>query len=154
MSAEDEVRKASKQFYDGLNAMARGDAGTLAASWSHSANVTAMHPIGGRQEGWDAVRESFEQFAKLATAGKVELKDQLIHVSGDMAYEIGVERGEVTLAGQDVNIGHRVTNVYQRESGGWKMIHHHTDTSMAFIDILNRLQPASTQAGVKTGIPR
>jgi hypothetical protein len=67
MSTEDDVRKASKQFYAGLNRMANGDAAPLADSWSHSAAVTTMHPIGGRQVGWDAVRGSFEQVAQLAS---------------------------------------------------------------------------------------
>lgn len=58
MSTEAEVRKASKQFYAGLNRMVNGDADPLADIWSHSAAVTAMHPIGGRQVGWDAVRAS------------------------------------------------------------------------------------------------
>jgi len=147
MSAEDEVRKASKQFYAGLNRMANGDAAPLADIWSHSAAVTAMHPIGGRQVGWDAVRATFEQVAQLASDGKVELQDQLIHVGGDVAYEVGVEQGQLKLAGQQVTIEHRVTNIYQREAGAWKMIHHHTDTSSAMLDALSRLQPPSGQAG-------
>ncbi len=146
MSTEDEVRTASTHFYAGLNRMANGDASPLADIWSHSAAVTAMHPIGGRQVGWDAVRASFEQVAQLASDGKVELKDQLIHVAGDLAYEVGVEHGQVTLAGQKVTIEHRVTNIYQREAGAWKMTHHHTDTSPAMLDVLSRLQSASGQA--------
>jgi len=58
MSTEAEVRKASRQFYAGLNRMVNGDADPLADIWSHGAAVTAMHPIGGRQVGWDAVRAS------------------------------------------------------------------------------------------------
>jgi len=147
MSTDDEVRNASKQFYAGLNRMANGDAAPLADIWSHSADVTAMHPIGGRQVGWDAVRASFEQFAQLASDGEIELKDQLIRVTGDVAYEVGVEQGQLKLAGQKVTIGHRVTNIYQREVGAWKMTHHHTDSSPAVLDVLSRLQPASGQAG-------
>lgn len=147
MSTEDEVRKASKQFYAGLNRMANGDASSMADIWSHSATVTAMHPIGGRQVGWDAIRGSFEQFAQLASDGKVELKNQLIHVAGDMACEVGVENGQMKLAGQQVTIEHRVTNIYQRQAEAWKMIHHHTDISPAVLDVLSRLRPPSGQAG-------
>lgn len=139
MSTEDEVRNASKQFYTALNRMANGDANALADIWSHSATVTTMHPIGGRQVGWDAVRASFEQVAKLASDGKVELKDQLIHVAGNVSYEVGVERGQFKLAGHQVTIEHRVTNIYQREAGVWRMIHHHTDTSPAMLEVLSRL---------------
>ncbi len=140
MSTEDEVRNASKQFYAGLNRMANGNADSLADSWSHSAAVTVMHPIGGRQVGWDAVRASFEQVAQLASDGQVELQDQLIYVAGDLAYEVGMEQGRVKLAGEPVTLEYRVTNIYQREAGTWKMIHHHTDTSPAMLDVLSRLQ--------------
>ena len=133
MSTEDEVRNASKQFYAGLNRMLNGDGGPLADIWSHSASVTAMHPIGGREVGWDAVRASFEKVAQLASDGKIELKDQLIRVAGDGAYEAGTEHGQLKLAGQQVTIEHRVTNIYQREAGAWKIVHHHTDTSRAML---------------------
>jgi ketosteroid isomerase-like protein len=105
--------------------------------------VTAMHPIGGRHVGWDAVRASFEQVAESASDGNLELKDQLIHVAGNVAYEVGVEQGAFKLARQEVAIDHRVTNIYQREAGGWKMIHHHTDTSPAMQEVLRRLRAPS-----------
>lgn len=139
MSTEDEVRKASKQFYTALNLMANGNAEPMAAVWSHGAAVTTLHPIGGRQVGWVAVRASFAQVAQLASQGKIAVKDQLIHVVGDVAYEIGTEHGGFTLAGEPVAIDHRVTNIYQREAGGWKMVHHHTDPSPAMLDVLSRL---------------
>jgi len=147
MSTEDEVRIASREFYAGLNRMVNGDAASLADTWSHSKNVTAMHPIGGRQVGWDAVRASFEQVAQLASEGKVELKDQLIRVVNDVAFEVGVESGQLKIAGQQATIEHRVTNIYQREAGAWKITHHHTDTSPEMLDVLSRLQPRPAKTG-------
>jgi ketosteroid isomerase-like protein len=147
MSTEDEVRTASKKFYAALNRMANGDAKPLADIWMHGATVTSMHPIGGRQVGWDAVRGSFEQVAQMAVEGKIQLKDQYIQVTGDLAYEIGLEDGQFKLAGQKVAIDHRVTNIYRRQAGEWKMVHHHTDTSPAMLEVLNRLQTSSSQAG-------
>jgi ketosteroid isomerase-like protein len=140
MSTENEVHKASEQFYAALNRMVKGDAGSLSDIWSHNADVTAMHPIGGRQVGWDKVRESFQQVAQIASAGKVKLEDQIIQATGDLAYELGVERGQATLAGQQVTLDHRVTNIYRRETGSWKIVHHHTDVSPAMLDVLKRLQ--------------
>ena len=140
MATDDEVRKASDQFYAALNSMGKGDAGPMDNVWSHSADVTTMHPLGGREVGWDAVAGPWGQIAGLASGGHVELADQLIRASGDMAYEVGVEKGEMTLAGRQVPINHRVTNVYRREGGAWKVVHHHTDESPAMIDLLKSLQ--------------
>jgi len=140
MSTEDEVRKASEQFYAALNRMANGDARPLADIWSQGPGVTTMHPIGGREVGWDKVRESFEQVAEIASEGRVRLDDQVIRVTGDLAYELGFERGQAKFAGQQVTLDHRVTNIYRREAGSWKIVHHHTDVSPAMLDVLNRLQ--------------
>jgi ketosteroid isomerase-like protein len=83
----------------------------------------------------------------MAVEGKIQLKDQYIQVTGDLAYEIGLEDGQFKLAGQKVAIDHRVTNIYRRQAGEWKMVHHHTDTSPAMLEVLNRLQTSSSQAG-------
>jgi ketosteroid isomerase-like protein len=137
--SEEGVRKASEQFYEALNRMLGGDARSMAEVWSHSATVTAMHPIGGRQVGWDQVRESFAQVAELASGGEVWLRDQLIRVVGDVGYELSIEQGQAELAGEQVSIQGRVTNIYRQEGGTWKMVHHHTDLSPAMMDILRRL---------------
>jgi ketosteroid isomerase-like protein len=137
MPSENEVRKASDKFYAALNRMLNGDAGSLADIWSHDSTVTTMHPIGGREVGWDAVRESFEKVAELSSNGKVELRDQIIRVAKDVACEVGVEHGQFKLSGQQVAIKHRVTNLYQRDGGAWKIIHHHADISPAMLDVIS-----------------
>ena len=139
MSAEEDVRHASNQFYAALNRMANGDAGLMASAWSHGPEVTALHPIDGREIGWEAVKASFERFAQIAADGNIDLKDQVIRVDGDVAYELGVEQGECKLGGHPVDIKHRVTNIYRREGGEWRMIHHHSDTSPAMVDVLAKL---------------
>jgi ketosteroid isomerase-like protein len=145
MSKEDEVRQASDQFYAGLTRMIEGDLSVLESVWSHDASVTAMHPVDGREVGWEAVRNSFVPFTELASDGSVELRDQLIRVLGDVAYEIGIETGHFTLAGRPVTVGHRVTNIYRREGGRWKMIHHHTDVSQPMVDAIRSVSQAKSK---------
>ena len=140
MSAENEVRSASEQFYSALNRMAKGEAGAMNGVWSHCTGATALHPIGGRDVGWDKIGSSFDNVAGIASGGEIRLKDQLIQVNGDLAYEVGTEEGTLTLGGLKVPIEHRVTNIYRREPGGWKVVHHHTDASPAMMDVLARLQ--------------
>jgi ketosteroid isomerase-like protein len=139
MSTQDEIRRASTDFYAALTRMAAGHEGTMASIWPHNILVTAMHPIGGRDEGWDAVSSSFDQVAKAATGGKISLHDQLIRVIGDVAYEIGSEKGSFTFAGRTVDIDQRVTNIYRKQDGEWKVIHHHSDMSPAMIEIVKSL---------------
>jgi ketosteroid isomerase-like protein len=129
MTTKREIREASTQFYAALKRMLNGDARALSDVWSHRAHVTAMHPLGGRQVGWAEVRKTWEQVARRSSEGKVELKDQLIHIAGEIAYEVGVEHVEAKLGGPKVAAKIRVTNIYQREAGAWKITHHHTDMS-------------------------
>ena len=140
MSTEDEVRQASEQFYAAVNRFVNGDAGPMMQVWSKTSEVTTMHPIGGREVGWDNIRPVWDQVASIASDGQVTLTDQLLSVAGDTAYEVGVERGHGTMAGEQVAIDQRVTNIYRREEGGWKVVHHHTDLSPAMMELLARLQ--------------
>jgi hypothetical protein len=64
MAAADDARKASDQFYGALNRMITGDASSMAEIWSQSATVTTMHPIGGREVGWEEVRGAWEKWPR------------------------------------------------------------------------------------------
>jgi len=139
VSKEDEVRYVSNKFYSGLSRM---DFSALPDIWSHGDDVTTMHPMGGEQVGWEEVRASFEQAGGLMTDSHVDLIDQRVYAGEDLAYETGIERGRAQLSGEPVEFEHRVTNVYRREGGQWKMVHHHTDISPGLVEIIQRLQAA------------
>jgi ketosteroid isomerase-like protein len=49
--------------------------------------------------------------------------------SGDLGYAVGIERGHATLAGHDEPgpMALRVTHLFRREDGDWKLIHRHAD---------------------------
>ena len=139
MSSEDDIRAVSDRFYEALS---RLDISQLQDVWSQSSTVTTMHPMGGEEVGWPEVRKSFEEAAGAMSDINVELADQRIQTGGDLAYETGIERGRGKIAGEQVEFEHRVTNVYRREGGQWKMVHHHTDISPAIVEVLRRLQAA------------
>lgn len=133
------VRAASDRFYEALEQMANGDASAMADAWSHADDVTTMHPIGGREVGYDAVAASFEGVAAAATGGEVRPSDRIVRVFGDLAYEMVTETASMTLGGQHVEGEYRATNVYHLEDGEWQIIHHHADTDEAFIEIVEGL---------------
>ncbi len=143
MSAMKEVRAASARFYGALNRMAAGDAAPMADAWVQSDETSAQHPIGGRDEGYDTVVASFAKVAEIAGGGEIRLLDQRIDAGSDMAVETGVETGTLVIGGHRATIHHRVTNVYRRMNGEWKLAHHHTDMSEAMLDILKRLSEAA-----------
>ena len=64
MAVENEIRQASEQFYAALNRVINGNAGSMMEVWPHGSDVTALHPLGGRETGWEEVRASWEQVAE------------------------------------------------------------------------------------------
>jgi ketosteroid isomerase-like protein len=135
VTAENDVRAASDRFYSALEAMANGDASDMADVWSHDDDVTAMHPIGGRETGWAAVLGSFEGVAQASADGTVTRSDQDIHVVGDSAYELCTESASWTFAGEPMSLDGRTTNVYRKEAGEWKIVHHHADIHADFAEM-------------------
>ncbi|MFC6939049.1 YybH family protein [Salinirubellus sp. GCM10025818] len=134
VTAEADVRAASDQFYSALEEMANGDAGSMADIWSHEDDVTTMHPIGGREEGWDAVRESWEGVASSSADGTVTRTDQIIRVIGNSAYELCTESASMTFGAEPISLEGRATNVYRKENGEWKVVHHHADLDTEFAE--------------------
>jgi len=143
MAVEDEVRQASDRFYGALNQMlSRGDVGPVKAVWSQGQTGSTMHPTGGRQVGRDEILAEWEQAGPAFSDGRATADDLVvIPLAEDVAYTIGIERFEGKVAGETLRGEWRDTNIYKREDGGWKMVHHHTDASPELIELLRRLQP-------------
>ncbi len=139
MAVEDEVRQASERFYAALNRMLKGEPGPMEEVWSHGSDASAMHPLGDRSLGWDEVRAGREQASRAFSDGRVALDDSVVvPIADDAAYALGTEHGQAKLGGESVRIDWRVTNIYRREGGEWKVVHHHTDVSPAVVDALGR----------------
>jgi ketosteroid isomerase-like protein len=67
--------------------------------------------------------------------GQVSVDDLVVvPISDDVAYTLGTEHGQMKFGGETVLIDGRVTAIYRREGGGWKMVHHHTDVSPTMME--------------------
>jgi len=141
MANEDEVRQASEGFYAALNRALNGDLGSMMEVWSHGSDAATMHPLGGREFGWEEVRAGWEQAAQAFSEGQVSLNDLVVvPVTDDVAYTLGTERGQAKLGDETVGIDWRATNIYRREEGAWKVVHHHADVSPELVEVIARLQ--------------
>src|SRR3712207_7687668 len=106
MAVEDEVRQASEQFYAALNSTLNGDSGPMEEIWSHSSDVSAMHPFGGRMLGWEEVRTSWEQAAQAFSGGQVALDEMVVvPIADDAAY---TDRKSTRLNSSHANISYAV----------------------------------------------
>ena len=60
---------------------------------------------------------------------------EVAEVSGDLAYSVGYERFVGSIRGRPVEpIAVRVTHVYRREDGDWKIVHRHGDNPPPYAD--------------------
>ena len=72
----------------------------------------------------------------MSQGGKVTRTDQLIRVTGDLAYELCTESASMTLAGEQFSLEGQATNVYRKENGEWKVVHHHADLHAEFAEMI------------------
>jgi ketosteroid isomerase-like protein len=83
------------------------------------------------------VRASWEQVAQAFSDGQVSIEDLVVvPLADDVAYTLGTENGQAKFGDQTVAIDWRVTNIYRREEGEWKEVHHHTDVSPQLVKFL------------------
>jgi ketosteroid isomerase-like protein len=69
--------------------------------------------------------------ASKAFEGSTHNTFQIIHMASDenLAYWVGIQRSVVKMRGQEqaVPMDLRVTEIFRREAGLWKLIHRHAD---------------------------
>jgi hypothetical protein len=110
---------------------------------SHSATLRRdfpkRSPRAGEVAGRNEIRASWENFAKISSNGRVELRDQRICIDEDLAYETGTEHVNVLIAKDQVQSSLRVSNVYRREGSDWRMVHHHVDSDPTVREALSKL---------------
>lgn len=117
-----DVRAAETALHD-------GDATARRAIWSRTDPVTvfgAWKSVVGRAEA-DEVFTFLERTFSGCTSHVYEI--EAADVIGDMAYTVGFEHTQAVVDGTDRTYTLRVTQIYRREAGEWKIVHRHADTA-------------------------
>jgi hypothetical protein len=120
------VKSASNAFYSALTVIDNGEA--MGKVWAHMPYVTNVGPRSKSiMVGWEGqIKEYWVANNQRTAKRNVSLSDQQIHVNGNLAWEMGQERGTVILKdGKEINIDIIVTNVYEKIDGHWLMVSHH-----------------------------
>lgn len=115
------VLEANRSFYAALEAR---DAARMEALWSHAGDVACVHPGWHRLDGWEEISRSWRAIFANSRAWKVHPEEERAFVSTDVAVVLCVEILEASgAAGEPARM--QATNVFRREDGGWRMVHHH-----------------------------
>ena len=109
-------------------AMHNGDAGPRKAMWSRHEPVTLFGALVSRS-GWNDLSDTFEWVASRFThCGSYEIELLAAGASGDLGYTVAYEHTTATVQGEPSTYTLRVTHVYRREGGEWKVVHRHGDS--------------------------
>jgi ketosteroid isomerase-like protein len=127
MSELDEFRD---RYHRSVEAFIQGDPDVQKPLWSTQEDVTLANPLGPPEKGFDAVCRHMDRAASLISAGQdYAFVGIAVVETADLAYEVGIERSIVRIgnATERVPVGLRVTTVFRREEGDWKIVHRHAD---------------------------
>jgi len=110
-------------------ALHQGDIEPRLQLWTRKDPVTLFGAIGMRNVGWEQVGSTFGWLAStFSNYRSWDMEVLASDVRGDLAYTAAIER-QVTSINNGPVEPHvlRVTQVYRREDGDWKVVHRHGD---------------------------
>jgi len=122
-----------EHYHRVVNEFAMGDAKPVIALLSRKSDVSLAGGFGGFVHGYDQVSKAIEFAATQFREGKVSFDNLAKVVTQDMGYIVEVESYKSKLGGsEDVSLDVlRVTSIFRREDGVWKLVHRHGDPTTA-----------------------
>lgn len=130
MSDRDALISANEAFY---TAFATCDADMMDDLWANRDDITCIHPGWPPLDGLDEVLGSWRCILS-AESPLIGISDATAHIHGDVGYVIcreHLEPGNLL-----------ATNIFARESGVWKLVHHQAGIS-----------PSDAPAPINEGTP-
>lgn len=134
-------------------ALHNGDASPRKSLWSTTDPVTLYGAV-MMATGWPEIEATFNRLAsRFSDCTSFDIEVVAAGVSGDLAYLVAVEHTTAAIGGDPpAPYSLRVTTIFRREAGTWKVVHRHADPvpdGAAAKDRLSALR--STSAGEPGG---
>ena len=128
--ASGDFEGAMQEAREALEMIVKGDADGYKALLSDSEEITLANPFGGIAHGRNEVMETLDRAASNFQDGHttgIETIERL--VTPDLAYTIEIERYVAKVGGSSdlSEVALRVSCLYRRENGAWKLLHRHAD---------------------------
>ncbi|MBA3779498.1 MAG: DUF4440 domain-containing protein [Chloroflexi bacterium] len=130
MSASD-LEQVIEQYHRALEAFVRrGDPEPVKKLYSRRDGATLANPFGPPARGWNDIEKAVERGAAQLRDGE-DLRFERIseYATADLAYILEIERVRVKVGGSEqiAPVALRVTTIFRREDGEWKIDHRHAD---------------------------
>jgi ketosteroid isomerase-like protein len=123
-------------FLDGTwraaqEAFINGDAAEWKANASQGPDATIFGGFGGFEKGWEDVGKRYDWAAAQFHGSGAEKRVEYLSTgaSGDLAFTVAIERNAASTVAPDTtgDLVLRVTQIFRRENGAWKLLHRHAD---------------------------
>lgn len=125
-----ELQGVIERYYQACDSFSRTDPAPIKALCSHSDDMTLANPFGPAVHGWDKVSAALDHASSRFSDGWVnEFTRIATYESADLACIHDLERWHTRL-GDDADVSMfeiRVTTVFRREDGEWRVVHRHAD---------------------------
>lgn len=125
-----DLTKFIEQDHLALDAFVKGDPEPLKSLYSRRDDVIIANPFGPPAKGWKQAAETMERAATNYREGEATGFERISeYATADLGYIIEVERFRSKVGGDDrlVPIALRVTTIFRREEGAWRIVLRHAD---------------------------
>jgi ketosteroid isomerase-like protein len=116
------VLAANEAFY---RAFAGKDFAAMEALWARDTPVACIHPLGELLTVREDIMDTWRGILNNPDQPRVVGASEQVTLVGDLAFVVGRE----FVAGSAIV----VTNIYVRESGEWRMAHHHSSPMVMLV---------------------
>jgi ketosteroid isomerase-like protein len=130
MADVDDVDELIEQSHLALGEIVNGNPEPLKMMYSHQEDVSLANPFGPPVRGWEQAAATMERAASNYRDGEiVGFENVAKYVTPELAYIVEVERykAKVGVGEELALIALRVTSIFRREDGVWKIVHRHAD---------------------------
>ena len=110
-----------------------GRAETFKSMWSRADDITLSGGFGGNiEKGWTNVGGRLNWVGTRFSNGRNKIERLVSTAKGEIGYVVQIEHIAFNVPGQakESSRDYRVTMIFRREKGGWRIIHRHADSQM------------------------
>jgi ketosteroid isomerase-like protein len=127
---ENSVQEAVARLHAAMAKVANGDVSEIKRLYSHTREATSFYGWGGYEKGEEAVSRRWDWAGQQFKGGNVRHENITTVISSEMFYTTDIETFENQhVAGVDGLTGwsNRVTHIFKREQGEWRLFHRHAN---------------------------
>ena len=124
------VNAAIARLHAAMARVANGDVSDIKRLYSHTADATSFYGWGGYEKGEEAVSKRWDWAGQQFKGGTVRHENITTVITAEMFYVTDIETFErQRVAGVEGATGwsNRVTHIFRREDGEWRLIHRHAN---------------------------